>query len=91
MGMVIPSSPSFLVKLNAVGKITELLFLLLNSLPAHSRSSSVCSILQAALNSIPRMGEAWHLPGEGERARVDGPCLQDAGDGLKVISVAGEV
>lgn len=32
-----------------------------------------------------------HLPGEGERVGVPGPCVQDAGDSLDVIGVADEV
>ena len=37
------------------------------------------------------LGRPSHLPGKGERVGVQGPCLQDAGDCLEVISVADDV
>lgn len=45
----------------------------------------------ATLSSSPGLVRPRHSPGEDERARVEGPCLQDTGDRLEVIGVADKV
>lgn len=45
----------------------------------------------ATLSSTPEPVRPSHLPGEGERAGVEGPCLQNTGDCLEVIRVADKV
>lgn len=57
--------------------------------PAHSRCGPAPGC--ATLSSTPRLARPGHLPGEGERAGVQVPRLQDAGDRLEVITVANKV